>query len=87
MLSDESDDTVSDDILYESFVTLLAKIECTDPDIVEKTAKQVTKNYSQEIKGATEPLTNVLSIMYFAYRAALLRNESEARLNTYIKNK
>ena len=85
VLSDESDDMVSDDVLYEGFVTLLSKTECTDAAIVQKAAEQVTKAYAPKISGASERFTQVLCIMYFAYRAALLKSESEIRLKSCIK--
>lgn len=85
VLSDESDDTVSDDLLYEYFIGMLSRLDSTDPDIVESTAKLVTQDYSEPRQGAAERLTRVLCIIYFAYRAALLRHESEARINMYVK--
>lgn len=71
-LSDESDDIVGDDILYLYFVSLLGEIKTTDDKSVISAVNKVTSAYKEKNAGDLEKIRDVLHIMYYTYRSAVL---------------
>ena len=81
-LTDESDDIVGDDILYLYFVSLLEEIKSTDDRDVLKAVNNVTAAYSEKNTGDLDKVREVLHIMYYTYRSAVLARFSGELLST-----
>lgn len=81
-LSDESDDTIGDDELYLYFVSMLYEIKTNDRDEIERSALNVTKNYTEPVPGAAAKIREVLVIMYYAYRSSILSRYSSELIET-----
>ena len=77
-LSDESDDTIDDTVLYFMFVRLAARARAMDSNEDWNGAlDEVMAGYREPIPGAKEKIIQVLRIMLTAWIATRMRQEAE----------
>lgn len=82
VLSDESDDLITDSELYFYFVDLVLISE-KNTDNVENSLKVILKNYNEPVKGAKKKLKEVLEVMLTAYLSAEYKSKSLLLLKTF----
>lgn len=82
-LSDEGDDMVCDDLIYLGFTDLISVTQSEDEDAVKEAAEKVAAEITDG--EAEKRLGEVLTVMYFAYRASLLVKKNGELMHKYIK--
>ncbi len=81
-LNDESDDIIDDSDLYFMFVQLAAHADqLYDPACKEQLLAQVMEHYEEPVPGAKDRVQKALAIMFTAWLAARLRQETERMLS------
>ena len=81
-LSDEGDDTVSDDNLYLYLVSLLARTDSISEEEVCEAAREIAAGSDCTDRNKLE---KVLPVMYFAYRSALLSRKKDLLFSSLTK--
>ena len=82
-INDDSDDIIEDSVLYDYICRILDKLMTYDVcsiGSIRDTIADVTRDYSEVIKGARERLTNALEIIVIAYYASLIKKHSDSML-------
>ncbi len=83
-INDDSDNLIMDDELYHRYVDMLCD-DSTDrstKDGVLKMAQHAAEGFGQQIPGATDKLVRILQIMFYAHRAAELRDSAKELLSS-----
>ena len=83
-VDDELDDFIKDDDLYHRYVDMLCdgSIDASNEKNVRKIAEKVTEDYDKKSPGTREKLVRILEVMFYAHRAAQLRDFSKELLST-----
>ena len=83
-INDRSDDLIQDDDLYHRYVDMLCNgsIDASNHDNVWQIAQNAAEGFHQQIPGAKDKLVKILAIMFYAHRAAQLRDSAKELLST-----
>jgi len=82
-LTDESDDTIDDTLLYFTFVKLAAVArDLGREDLWQQALEETLQDYVEPVPGARQRVEQVLRIMLTAWIATRMRQEAEAMLST-----
>jgi len=89
-LNDTDDDIIEDSVLYDYICRILDKLMTYDVcslGSIRNTITEVTADYSENMKGARERLTNALEIIVIAYYASLIKKHSDSMLEKLFEGK
>ena len=84
VLDDESDDLISADELYHTYVDLLAesRIDLSDKSSVVAASDAAASEYSQKDADAQKKISKILQIMLYAHAASQLRKKADEIFST-----
>ena len=81
-LDDESDDLISDDELYHTYVDMIADkiIDVRDKASVRAAAERATADFDEKNPKSKQKLLRILEVMFYAHSASILRERAEELL-------
>lgn len=83
-LDDRFDDLIKDDELYHRYVDMVCdgSIDASNELNVRKIAESATEGFEHQTPGTKAKLVRILEIMFYAHRAAQLRDSAKELLST-----
>ena len=82
------DDIIRDSVLYDYICRIVDRMtekDCIPEQKVKQYVEEVTADYKEKINGARKRLMNALEVIIVAYYASLMKQRSDAMLNTLMK--
>lgn len=80
----ELDDLVKNNELYHMYVDMYsdAEMKLDDKETVTRAAERATEQYTEKIPGGRDKLIRILTVMYYAHTATMMRKYAEETLST-----
>ena len=89
-VDDTDDDIIEESVLYDYICRILDKLMSYDVcslGSVRNTISEVTSDYSENVAGARNRLTNALEIIVIAYYASLIKKHSDSMTEKLFGNR
>ena len=80
----ELDDLIRNNELYHMYVDMLSDtlLSVDSSESIERAARCATEHYDERIPGGREKLVKILTVMFYAHSASLLRRRAEESLSS-----